>query len=112
MQHKYWMLFAAMLACVSFTPRAHACSACGCTLNSDWASQGLAASGGWRMDLRYDFFEQDQLRSGTDAVPRSAAATRPSLRATRNFPAHRIPASATCASSAAGPDSPRSAAAA
>jgi len=73
-QHKYWMSFAAMLACVSFTPRAHACSACGCTLNSDWASQGLAASGGWRMDLRYDFFEQDQLRSGTDAVPRSGIA--------------------------------------
>jgi hypothetical protein len=48
-----------------------ACSACGCTLNSDWASQGLAASGGWRFDMRYDFFEQDQLRSGTDSVRRS-----------------------------------------
>jgi len=55
-------------------PSAHACSACGCTLNSDWASQGLAASGGWRMDLRYDFFEQDQLRSGTESVSRSSFA--------------------------------------
>jgi hypothetical protein len=61
------LLFASVLA----APSAHACSACGCTLNSDWASQGLAASGGWRMDLRYDFFEQDQLRSGTDSVSRS-----------------------------------------
>ncbi len=51
---------------------AMACSACGCTLNSDWASQGLAASGGWRFDLRDDYFDQTQLRSGTDAVRRSA----------------------------------------
>jgi hypothetical protein len=49
---------------------AHACSACGCTLSSDWASQGVAASRGWRFDLRYDFFEQDQLREGSDAVSR------------------------------------------
>lgn len=53
------------------TSDAFACSACGCTLNSDWASQGLASSGGWRFDVRYDFFEQDQLRSGTDSVSRS-----------------------------------------
>jgi len=49
-----------------------ACSACGCTLNSDWASQGLAAGGGWRADVRFDYFDQDQLRSGTDSVPRSS----------------------------------------
>jgi hypothetical protein len=61
----------ALLASILAAPSAHACSACGCTLNSDWASQGLAASGGWRMDVRYDFFEQDQLRSGTDSVSRS-----------------------------------------
>jgi hypothetical protein len=59
-----------LLASLLAAPCAHACSACGCTLNSDWASQGLAASGGWRMDVRYDFFEQDQLRSGTDSVSR------------------------------------------
>jgi hypothetical protein len=53
---------------VAHAPQALACSACGCTLNSDWASQGLAASSGWRLDVRYDFFEQDQLRSGTDSV--------------------------------------------
>jgi hypothetical protein len=60
-----------LVASVFAAPSAHACSACGCTLNSDWASQGLAASGGWRMDLRYDFFEQDQLRSGTERVSRA-----------------------------------------
>ncbi len=52
-----------------------ACSACGCTLNSDWASQGLVASGGWRFDLRDDYFDQSQLRSGTNAVSRSSLQT-------------------------------------
>ncbi len=52
--------------------RALACSACGCTLSSDWASQGLASSGGWRGDVRFDYFDQDQLRSGTDSVSRSS----------------------------------------
>jgi len=66
---------ATLLAASAFvTPQAFACSACGCTLNSDWASQGLAASGGWRFDLRYDFFEQDDLYSGTDKVSRSSIA--------------------------------------
>src|SRR5512144_3034171 len=52
--------------------RAYACSSCGCTLSSEWASQGLAASGGWRADFRFDYFNQDQLRSGTDSVSRSS----------------------------------------
>ena len=65
---------AAVLLQALCVPCALACSACGCTLNSDWASQGLAASGGWRMDLRYDFFEQDQLRAGTDKVSRARIA--------------------------------------
>jgi hypothetical protein len=53
-------------------PSARACGACGCTLNSDWASQGYAAQPGLRADLRFDYFNQDQLRSGTQAVDRSA----------------------------------------
>jgi hypothetical protein len=51
-----------------------ACSACGCTLSSDWASQGLASSGGWRADVRFDYFDQTQLRAGTDAVSRASLA--------------------------------------
>jgi hypothetical protein len=54
------------------TPDAFACSACGCTLSSDWGSQGLAASNGWRFDARFDFFDQDQLRAGTDSVARGS----------------------------------------
>ena len=55
-------------------PTAQACGACGCTLNSDWASQGYAVKPGFRFDLRYDYFNQDQLRAGTTSVPRSSFA--------------------------------------
>ncbi|HEY0233139.1 MAG TPA: hypothetical protein VGC55_17970 [Dokdonella sp.] len=49
-----------------------ACSSCGCTLNSDWASQGYSVGAGLRIDLRYDYFNQSDLRSGTDSVERAA----------------------------------------
>lgn len=61
-----------IFALAAHAPRAVACSACGCTLSSDWASQGLAASGGWRFDARFDYFNQDQLRRGSDAVSRGS----------------------------------------
>ena len=68
------LLLAGAVAAAAFAPRADACSACGCTLSSDWASQGLSATGGWRADVRFDYFDQDQLRSGTDSVSRSGVA--------------------------------------
>lgn len=49
-----------------------ACSSCGCTLNSDWASQGYSVGSGLNFDLRYDYFNQDDLRSGTDSVNSSS----------------------------------------
>jgi hypothetical protein len=51
---------------------AHACSSCGCTLNADWPTQGLGNGPGWSLDLRHDFFVQDQLRRGAHAVDRGA----------------------------------------
>ena len=66
------IVFALAVVSAAGAQRAFACSACGCTLSSDWASQGLAASGGWRADFRFDYFNQDQLRSGTDSVSRSS----------------------------------------
>ena len=53
-------------------PVARACGACGCTLHSDWAAQGYSSRPGFQLDLRYDYFNQDELRMGTRAVPRSA----------------------------------------
>ncbi|MBS0516503.1 MAG: hypothetical protein JSS16_13635 [Proteobacteria bacterium] len=56
------------------SPHTFACSACGCTLSSDWASQGLTTTKGWRFDARFDFFDQDQLREGGDGMSRAAVA--------------------------------------
>ena len=50
---------------------AQACSSCGCTLSSEWGSQGLSASSGLNFDLRYDYLDQSQLRSGHGTVSRS-----------------------------------------
>jgi hypothetical protein len=58
----------ALALTLPFPGIALACSSCGCTLNSDWASQGYAVSRGWRFDLRYDYFNQSDLRSGRDSV--------------------------------------------
>ncbi len=49
-----------------------ACSACGCTLNADWATQGLTSRTGLTADLRIDWFDQDDLRSGTGRVNRAS----------------------------------------
>jgi hypothetical protein len=57
-------------------------------LSSDWASQGLASSRGWRMDFRYDFFEQDQLREGTDSVSRDSL-TYPNEREVQRYTINR-----------------------
>ncbi|MBS4095544.1 MAG: hypothetical protein KGZ83_01730 [Sulfuricella sp.] len=44
---------------------ASACSSGMCLLNSDWESQGLFAKPGLRLDFRYDYLDQNQLRQGT-----------------------------------------------
>ncbi len=51
---------------------AMACSTCGCSLNSDWSSQGYAVSSGWHLSLRQDYFDQSKLMHGTDSVDRGA----------------------------------------
>jgi len=50
---------------------ASACSSCGCSLSTDWASQGLESGTGWRIDFRYDYINQTQLRTGTGTVDRT-----------------------------------------
>jgi hypothetical protein len=64
----------ALLACSAafLSNHAFACSSCGCSLSSDWASQGYAAGEGLRFDLRADYFNQDELRSGRHAVDRGS----------------------------------------
>lgn len=50
------------------TSNAPACSVCGCSLSSDWGLQDYHESPGFTLGLRYEYFEQDQLRSGPKAV--------------------------------------------
>jgi hypothetical protein len=49
---------------------AQACSSCGCTLSSDWGSQGLATKPGLSLDLRFDYIDQSGLRSGSHGADR------------------------------------------
>jgi hypothetical protein len=66
-------LFLAMLAILP-SSAVFACASCGCTLNSDWGSQGLASTAGWSLDLRYDTLNQNQLRTGTGTISSADAA--------------------------------------
>ncbi len=50
-----------------------ACASCGCTLSSDWASQQFSYTPGLKLDLRYDYLDQNQLRSGSRAISPEAA---------------------------------------
>ncbi|OHX13999.1 hypothetical protein BI347_11145 [Chromobacterium sphagni] len=50
-----------------------ACASCGCTLSSDWESQGFTTQPGLKMDIRYDYLDQNQLRSGSGAITPAAA---------------------------------------
>ena len=49
--------------------RLHAsCGAAFCTFNTAWETQGVWTESGVRLDLRYEYINQDQLRHGTDKV--------------------------------------------
>ncbi len=48
---------------------AHAgCGSAFCSLNTNWSTQGAWTQPGGRLDLRYEFVDQDQPRAGTDKV--------------------------------------------
>lgn len=66
-------LLAASFATLAFTSSTSvfACSSCGCTLNSDWSSQGISSGEGTRFDIRFDYFKQSDYRHGTSSVSRS-----------------------------------------
>lgn len=49
---------------------AFACASCGCTIGGDWESQGFTTQPGLRLELRYDYLNQSQLRSGSGTVYR------------------------------------------
>ncbi len=60
------------LATLLLAAPAFACGICGCSTHTDWATQGLWMGQGFRLNLRYDYFNQNQLRTGTRVIDRSS----------------------------------------
>ncbi len=58
----------------AFPTRSPACSACGCSVNSDSAVQGSKAGSGFGLDVRYEYLDQSDLRSGERSMDRTALA--------------------------------------
>ena len=50
-----------------------ACASCGCTLSADWQNLEYSYKPGLKLDMRYDFLNQNQLRSGTGTISSAAA---------------------------------------
>ena len=53
-----------------------ACASCGCTLSTEWDNLSFTGSEGVKLDLRYDYINQDQLRSGTSTISGAEASQR------------------------------------
>jgi hypothetical protein len=45
--------------------QAMACAACGCTLSTNWQTQGINTTPGYSLNLAYSYLNQDQQRYGT-----------------------------------------------
>lgn len=74
MRFTHRAMFAAplALAALGLVPAAAlACSSCGCTLSNDMFAQG--GGQGFQADLRFDYFNQNQLRTGTGKFDRASA---------------------------------------
>jgi hypothetical protein len=56
-----------------FVP-AQACSVCGCSLSADWLAQGYSAMPGLQAQVRYEYFDNTELRRGRGAVDRGTIA--------------------------------------
>jgi hypothetical protein len=49
-------------------PAAASCGSAFCLVNTNWSVQGMWNEPGWRLDLRYEYIDQDQPRAGTHRV--------------------------------------------
>jgi len=58
----------AAFALVVSSGDARGCASCGCTLSSDWQNLQFSYTPGVKLDLRYDYLDQNQLRSGTKPI--------------------------------------------
>ena len=77
MTYKKIALFSLMGLAIAAPLQVFACSSCGCTLSSDWENLGFSSTSGFKIDVRYDYLNQNELRTGTHSISRSAAAADP-----------------------------------
>jgi hypothetical protein len=69
-----WRVLGVALTVTAGAGSSFGCSVCGCSLSSDWASQGYGAMPGLQADVRYEYYDQSELRTGTHTADRSAFA--------------------------------------
>lgn len=69
-----FLLVIPAIALSTISTAVFACASCGCTLSSDWDSQGFTTQSGFKMDIRYDYLDQNQLRHGTGTISSADAA--------------------------------------
>lgn len=62
-----------VMAATTISTSVLACASCGCTLSSDWESQGFTVHPGLKGDIRYDYLNQNQLRHDTGRVSAATA---------------------------------------
>ncbi|MBF0517754.1 MAG: TonB-dependent receptor [Nitrospirae bacterium] len=61
---------AGLLSCVDYV---EGCASCGCTLSSEWDNQQFSSTSGLKLDVRYDYLNQNQLRHGSHTISPSDA---------------------------------------
>ena len=59
---------AILLVALTYQPAEASCGASFCMVNTNWNLQGFAPEPGFRVDLRFEYIKQDQLRSGSDRI--------------------------------------------
>ncbi|MEY4489122.1 MAG: hypothetical protein RIQ79_1630, partial [Verrucomicrobiota bacterium] len=66
--HKSRLALASLLLALGLPSLASACSVCGCSLSSDWGLQGYEITPGFHVSARYEYIDQNDLRSGTRSI--------------------------------------------
>lgn len=61
------------LTLLAWSSSSWACSSCGCNLSPDWVASNGNTGAGLKLDLRYDYLNQSQLRQGTHRISAVAA---------------------------------------
>jgi hypothetical protein len=59
---------AILLMTLAHQPAQASCGASFCMVNTNWNLQGFAPEAGLRVDLRFEYIKQDELRTGSDRI--------------------------------------------